>query len=188
MRKFIPNLLVVCGSGRKVGKTTVVKKLIKHFKENNNSGNFKIAAIKVSPHFHQDKQPQNIIMHDVNCNVYIENEINEKDSSLFFQAGANPVYYVETKDNNLSKAFYFIINHISDERLIICESGIIGRIFKPGILIYLESTIKKVENNDKVTNKNLADIIIQINENNLQAEILKAIQKIRVVENKWILS
>ncbi|PIY03262.1 MAG: hypothetical protein COZ21_09890, partial [Bacteroidetes bacterium CG_4_10_14_3_um_filter_31_20] len=69
-----------------------------------------------------------------------------------------------------------------------CESGIIGRIFKPGILIYLESTIKKVENNDKVTNKNLADIIIQINENNLQAEILKAIQKIRVVENKWILS
>ena len=185
MRKFFPNIMVVCGSGRKVGKTTIVRELISFFKENQ-----KIAAIKVSPHFYQDKQPQNIIMHDINCNVYIENEsdsyrINKKDSSLFFQAGASPVYYIETKDDKLENAFLFILKHIGDQRLIICESGILGRLFKPGILIYLESTIKKVENNDKVTNKNLADVIIQINENNLQAEVLKAIKKIRVVENKW---
>lgn len=185
MRKFIPNLLVVCGSGRKVGKTTVVRELINHFNGNNNSDNFKIAAIKVSPHFHDDKQPLNKIFQEDNCNVYIENKINSKDSSLFLQAGANPVYYVETNDNNISKAFYFILNHVPNGSLMICESGILGRIFKPGILIFLESEVNNVQDNDKITNRNIADIIVTVGENNLQKEVNNLKQKIKVVKSKW---
>lgn len=180
MRQFVPNLLVVCGSGRKVGKTTIIKGLIKHFKVKN-----KIAAIKVSPHFHDNKQSKSLLFQDVDCNVYLENGINTKDSSLFFQAGAEPSYYIETKDNKLENAFKFILQNIGDNRLIICESGILGRIFKPGVLIFVESNVNNVQDIDKITNRKIADIIVVVENGKLDDELTNLKKKIIVEENQW---
>jgi hypothetical protein len=180
MRKFIPNLLIVCGSGRNTGKTALVQSII-----NNNIEKNKIAAIKISPHFHADKQPREKIWHDVDCNIYIENEITQKDSSLFLQAGANPVYYLETKDYQLESAFNFILNHIGDSRLIISESGILGRIFKPGLLVFIESANNNDQDSIKITNRKNADIIISVKEGKLNEELIKLKNKIVVTENLW---
>lgn len=180
MRLFIPNLLIVCGSGRKVGKTTFVKSLITHFKEKNN-----IAAIKISSHLHSNKHPKNIIFQENDCNIYLENEITNKDSSLFFQAGAEPTYYIESKDYKLEKAFLFIINNIGDNRPIVCESGALARIFKPGILIFVESKVNNVQNNDKITNRKIADIIVTVENGKLNDELTNLKKKIIVEENQW---
>lgn len=180
MNNYLPNLLIVCGSGRNTGKTALVSTIIKVNKKNN-----KIAAIKVSPHFHADKQPQNIIMHDVDCNIYLEDEITTKDSSAFFQAGASPVYYVETKDYKLKEAFEFILKHIGDNRLVICESGVLGRIYKPGLLIFIESSINNIQDVNKITNRNTADFIITVEEGKLEEELLKIKNKISVIGNEW---
>lgn len=180
MSNYLPNVLIVCGSGRNTGKTALVSTIIKVNKQEN-----KIAAIKVSPHFHADKQPQNIIRHDVDCNIYLEDEITNKDSSAFFQAGASPVYYVETKDYKLKEAFEFILKHIGDDRLVICESGVLGRIFKPGLLIFIESSINNIQDVNKITNRNTADLIITVEEGKLEEELLKIKNKISVIGNEW---
>ena len=180
MRKLIPNLLIVYGAGRNIGKTALVKTLI-----NYNKVNFKIAAIKVSPHFHDDKQPKEKIWTDIDCNVYIENEINKKDSSLFLQAGANPVYYVETKDYKLEAVFNFIVSHIGDNRLIISESGILGRIFKPGLLIFIESSNNNIQDSNKIINRDIADLIISVEDGKLEDELNKIKQRVKVIENNW---
>ncbi len=185
MNNFKPNLLVVCGSGRKVGKTTIARGLIEYFSK---IYNVKIAAIKVSPHFHKDKQPKNKIFQDSNCNVYIENGINSKDSSLFLQAGAEPSYYVETKDNKLEKAFNFILNNIGDNRLIICESGVLGRLYKPGLLVFVDNNLhNNVQDNNKIINKSIADIIVVVENGNFEKELEILKNKISFSENKWIL-
>ena len=180
MIQFIPNLLIVCGSGRNTGKTALVKSIIKNKIEKN-----KIAAIKVSPHFHDDKQPKEKIWNDVDCNIYLENEITKKDSSLFLQAGANPVYYIETKDYQLEAAFNFILNHIGDSRLIISESGILGRIFKPGLLIFIESTNNNDQDSFKISNRKNADIIVTVEEGKLEEELISLNNKIVIIENQW---
>ncbi len=180
MRKFIPNLLIVCGSGRNTGKTALVQSIINNNKEKN-----KIAALKVSPHFHNDKQPKEKIWQDVDCNVYLENGITKKDSSLFYQAGANPVYYLEVKDYKLEAAFNFILSHIGDNRLIVSESGILGRIFKPGLFIFIESVYNNDQDSIKISNKNNADIIVTVEEGKLDEELLKLNNKIVISENQW---
>ncbi|MBI5540894.1 MAG: hypothetical protein HY951_12595 [Bacteroidia bacterium] len=180
MNHYLPNLLIVCGSGRNTGKTALVSKIIKVNKEKN-----KIAAIKVSPHFHADKQPKNKIWNDIDCNIYLEDEITTKDSSAFFQAGASPVYYLETKDYKLKEAFEIILKHIGDDRLIICESGVLGRIFKPGLLIFIESSINKVQDINKITNRNTADLIITVENGKLEDELLKIENKITIIGNEW---
>jgi hypothetical protein len=179
MKKFFPNLLIVCGSGRNIGKTAVITTIIA-----NNKGKNKIVAIKVSPHFHNDKQPKTIIWQDIDCNIYLENENTSKDSSLFLQSGADPVYYIETKDNKLKDAFIFILKQIGENRLIICESGVLARIFKPGLLIYVESSKTNFQDN-KILNRDIADFIITVEDGKLSDELLKVKNKITIFENKW---
>lgn len=183
MKLFIPNLLIVCGSGRKVGKTTIVRGLIEHFSK---ISNINIVAIKVSPHFHYNQQPNNLLFSDVNCNVYLENGINNKDSSLFYQAGAELSYYVETKDNKLEKAFEFILNHIGDSQFIICESGVLGRLYKPGLLVFVENILNNnIQDNNKIINKSIADVIVTVENGKLEKELENLKNKISVSENKW---
>lgn len=178
MRKLIPNLLVFCGSGRNIGKTALSGCVIRH-----SAKSLSVAAIKVSPHFHDNMNKETLVWQEEDCNIYQEKELNSKDSSKFLQAGANPVFYVETKDHKLDAAFKKLQEFIGKEKLIVCESGILARFVKPAVLIYIESAENTPENNKKFTNRNIADIIINVENNRLPKE-LEIINK-RIIASKW---
>lgn len=181
MRKEISNLLVICGSGQNVGKTTLVKSIIE-----NVSKKHEIAAIKVSPHKHSSDIEEQIFWQSDNCKVYLENHISNKDSSLFLHAGANPVFYIESDDSNLELAFETVLNHIGNDRLIICESGALARFFKPAILIYIEAEeLINNPNPKKNTNKEIADLIIQTKSGKLEENILEIKNRIDISNGKW---
>ncbi|MEI7596208.1 MAG: hypothetical protein WCK02_10710 [Bacteroidota bacterium] len=181
MRKEVSNLLVVCGSCQNVGKTTLVKSIIETV-----SKNHEIVAIKVSPHKHNSDIEEQIFWQSENCIIYLENQISKKDSSQFLQAGANPVFYIETDDSKLELAFEKILNQIGNDKLIICESGALTRFFKPRILIYIESEEHlNTPNSKKNNNKGIADLVILTQSDTLDVNILEIKNKITVTDGKW---
>ena len=182
MKKFLPNLLIVCGAGRNTGKSTLTKLLIHKYSALN-----EIAACKITPHFHEQPENKPLLWKTNDCKVYLENEINHKDSSQFLQAGANPVYYIECKDYKIEEAFKALSEHLGESKLLICESGFLANIYKPGILIFLETKNNTDLKADKFSLKEVADIKVCSEQGKLDTELEKVLQKIEISNNKWII-
>ncbi len=178
---FLPNMLIVCGAGRNTGKSTLTKLLIEKYSKGN-----RIAACKITPHFHEQPEDKLILWQNIDCKVYLENEINHKDSSQFLQAGANPVYYVECKDYKIEEAFEVLLQHLGENKLLICESGFLANIYKPGILIFLENKNNTDLKADKFSLKEIADIKVCSEQGKLDEELDKVLQMIEIVNNKWV--
>jgi hypothetical protein len=93
MKSRFKDLLLVTGSGRNVGKTTFICSVI--------AGNplQKMAAIKITPHFHDPGEGLIPIVENNNFRIFEETNIHsDKDTSRYLQAGARKSYYIQTND------------------------------------------------------------------------------------------
>lgn len=180
--KTIPNLLLFCGSGRNIGKTALLCSIIKHCKKE-----YKIAAIKISPNFHAINQSGIIVEKEEGFTIFREKEISDKDTSLFLQAGATVSYYIETDDKHIEAAFNIIYQIVAKDMLIVCESGKLANYIKPGLMAFVYSSEEKPETNKKETNKQPADLIIDVSEGKLEYWIKQVNHKIMVENGQWIL-
>lgn len=137
----LPNLLLVAGSGRNVGKTTVACNVVSEVSRMN-----EIVAIKVSPHFHQLTDSLLILMEVPGLVIAEERDrATGKDSSRFLRGGATKSYYVQGSDETIPLLAEWIKHNIAGDIPIVCESGGLGRHIEPGgaIYIYSESDKKK---------------------------------------------
>lgn len=130
----IPNLLMIAGTGRKVGKTTFACALI-----SSASQKHEVVGIKISPHLHHQTEGQKIL-HQNDKFLIIEetNPDSEKDSSRMLRAGATKVYYLQTIDKNIREPFVLLLNLIHKHQAVICESGALLEYAKPGIFLLVK--------------------------------------------------
>ena len=134
--KHRPDFLIISGNGRNTGKTSYACRVISKI-----SSSFPITAIKVSPHFHPDRNSSNIILSEENFMICRENEPDgNKDSSRMLQAGARKVYYIETTDGHLEKAMTVLLENIGVEGPVICESGGMRKLVEPSLFLLLKLT------------------------------------------------
>ena len=126
--------MLISGTGRNTGKTTVSCKLIDAFKH------LQVVAVKISPHFH--KQPNNIPLAESKGKYQIFKETlrnTGKDSSRMLDAGASSVFYIQCNKNSLPEAFKKVNEYISATSPVICESGGLSGYIKPGLHILMHS-------------------------------------------------
>ena len=129
----MPELLLIAGTGRNSGKTTLACHIIKNF-----SSMFPIVAIKITPHFHQTNNSDMTIIERENLIIIDEaNDETRKDSSLILKAGAIKSYFVMAKDDQLKEALLLIIKQIPDKIPIVCESGGLRHWVEPGIFLMM---------------------------------------------------
>ena len=64
---FIPNMLLIAGTGTKSGKTTFACRVIEQLKDTG------IIAIKITPHFHETTPGLHLIREEEGWSVYREN-------------------------------------------------------------------------------------------------------------------
>lgn len=130
----IPNLLMIAGTGRKVGKTTLACELIWQ-----TSLKYSVIAIKISPHFHEQAPGQHFIAQNSDYHIIEETNPNTaKDSSRMLQAGACKVYYIQTNDSNLYKTLSLVFKLVPNNLPMICESGALLRYAKPGLFLLVK--------------------------------------------------
>ena len=132
-KTYCPNILTVSGMGRKVGKTTLACSLIKKL-----SADSKVIGIKISPHFHEVDYHSSLTEKPQSFAVYEEDRSDRgKDSSYMLAAGADKVYYVQTRDEYLEEVWEFLTGLLGKDTPVIIESGRIHDLVQPGISLLL---------------------------------------------------
>ncbi len=131
---FIPNLLLIAGTGTRSGKTTIACRIIEQFKHLN------ITAIKISPHFHETTPGLKTINEDTGFAIYEETKTDStKDTSRMLHAGASKVYFAKVLDDKLLFVFNRIKDHIPERVPIVCESPALRDFVEPGVFIIISS-------------------------------------------------
>ena len=137
----IPNLLLVSGSGRNSGKTTLVCEIIKNI-----STSRAVYAIKISPHFHKLSEKQELLTQQRGFKIFREkDQHSNKDSSRMLRAGAADALYIQCDDLNVAAAFQNVLQLIPKNAPVVGESGSLAKYFKPALHLH----VRNVNNNDK---------------------------------------
>jgi len=131
----LPNLLLIAGSGRNTGKTSVACNILSEISQLTNA-----FAIKVSPHFHHLTDNLKVILEMPGLIIAEEKDYNSgKDSSRFLRSGATRSWYVQGKDFKMKILAEWLKNNIPTDIPVVCESGGIGKFIIPGGAIYIKS-------------------------------------------------
>jgi hypothetical protein len=134
------NILLISGSGRNVGKTSFICKVI--------AGNLnqKLIAVKITPHFHEPTPGLVAISITPNYRVYHETDSNSgKDSSLFLKSGAEKVFYIQSTDLFLKEAFLIAISECNPNLPIITESAALRKYITPGLYLFIQKKSEEVK-------------------------------------------
>ena len=177
MLMHMPELLLIAGTGRNSGKTTLACKIIKEI-----SQFVAVVAIKITPHFHENSTNGKIILE--RADLVIVEELDAtflKDSCLMLKAGAMKSFFVMAKDENLGEAFQVIRQFISTGVAIICESGGSRKWIKPGLFLMLNHSDNTSLKPGGEVLKQVADQLITFNGREIDFDY----KKITFSENKW---
>lgn len=132
---YIPRLLIVAGTGRKTGKTTIACKIIRDFSNSN------ITAVKISSHLHD---PQDHLVSIYRSDGYLiwEEKSSEsgKDSSEFLKSGAKRSFYIQALKENSAGAFMKLLELLPYSSPIVCESPSLAATVMPGALIIVSGS------------------------------------------------
>ncbi|WP_319503122.1 hypothetical protein [uncultured Draconibacterium sp.] len=168
-----PNLLLIAGNGRNVGKTYFACRVIESL-----SKQAPITGLKITSHIHAHNS-NDVLLKDKHYLILQEKQITGKDSSLMLQAGAKQVFFVMAEPKYLPEAFDKLSAYLP-ETPIVCESGGLHDIIHPGLFYFIQLKETQV----KKTQHLIHNPIIVINDGeNLKFDYTK----IQLINNKFSL-
>jgi hypothetical protein len=154
--KDFKNILLISGSGRNCGKTTLACNIIRLLSETED-----VFALKISPHFHQTGNKQKLIFEGLDYRIFRETDMNSnKDSSRMLKAGAKDVFFIQSEDNKLIDVYDSLKKHLPENSPIVCESGSFANVFKPGYHILVKANSEGQTKKSFSTNLDKANIIV----------------------------
>lgn len=175
----MPEILLIAGTGRNSGKTTLACNVIRKFSTFNS-----IIALKITPHFHKYIQSKNVLFNS--SDLYIAEETDSttgKDSSLMLEAGARQSFFIMATDAHLGTAIREICKIIPPNALLVCESGGLRHHVVPGLFFMMNKIDDEVVKPGAEKLKILADRLIRFNGKNIDFDL----DTIELKDNQWIL-
>lgn len=130
------SLLIVGGTGRNVGKTEFVCRLIMKLSQVQ-----KVCALKVSAVYPDETDHHGDHRNEQQDDCLSEERRREtpKDTSRMLRAGAYRVFYLRGNDEKIVNGFAEFKKLIPPDVLIICESNSLAKFVKPGLFIAVAS-------------------------------------------------
>ncbi len=129
----LPDFILISGSGKKVGKTYLAVGLIAYF-----SPTEPIVALKISPHTHDDVGKSMMVEGNCRFTIYRDLEPHDRNSGQYLKAGARASYFMEVRDEHLPEALQVFLQLCNPAgKRVICESGALGRLFRPSVMIFI---------------------------------------------------
>lgn len=175
------NLLLIGGSGRNVGKSTLANYIIKNISHKHNVIGLKVSTLRIGEEqFHGD---EHIISENGYKITQEDSKIPHKDTAQMIACGARKAYYLQTKEDFVLEAYTeFEKKYNPDHLPVICESRALRKYIKPGLfLIIVDPANRK---NDSMQFENLADQILYYRHNDL-TEISQFAESIEYDEFNW---
>lgn len=120
---------MIAGNGRESGKTTLACRLISRI-----GAIAPVVAIKISPHKHEGSNGISIVEED--------SRTSGKDSARMLAAGALQSLYIMADDKELTELVP-LLSELSVNHYIICESGGLRHVIKPGLFVIVNESGRK---------------------------------------------
>jgi hypothetical protein len=127
----LPNWLLISGSGRNVGKTSLICRIIHEITD------LKPVTVKISSHLHPLPEDSEWIIRKEDYAVIRETRINSKDSSKMLQSGAASAYYAQGPDFRLPEILS-ALTPFTQNNPVICESGGLRKLIVPGVYLLIK--------------------------------------------------
>ncbi len=182
MRKY-DNLIIIGGTGRNIGKTTLAEKLIARF-----SGEVPVTALKIANIKPGDETFHGHDIRTFQDKIRIEKETRtdgHKDSMRFLKAGAAASWYIQTEDAYLPETFPEIEKILRKSPWIICESNSLRNFVRPAVFVMIrgKETFSAKKGVDDLLRQ--ADAV----EEAFQEKAFEAlINRIKISDRKFVLS
>jgi hypothetical protein len=155
MEKKRDNIILLAGNGQNAGKTLFACQLISSLR-------IKVIGIKICPHFHHLPSDTNFIVKTENYQIIKENkQEGSKDSNRLLNAGADKVFYIQTKDEHLNDVLCYLDKIICSATPIIIESGGLRNIIEPGLFLMIENKNNRKLKPNTLYFRKLADVNIE---------------------------
>lgn len=124
-----PNIVLLSGTGRNVGKTTFVCSLLKHFTD------LRLVTVKVSPHWHRTVYGEVLLFEDMRLLLTQETSNNSnKDTARMLRCGAAQVYYLQhTDEDAMMQAFNYLVKTSQEGAPMIIESALLAKYVRPAL-------------------------------------------------------
>ena len=175
------HLLIVAGTGRNVGKTEFVCRLIDKI-----SSMCEIYSLKVSAVYPDEENYHGNHSEDLSKD-YLFEEIRRdtvKDTSRMLRAGARKAFYLRSDSAGIARGFSDFRKLIPDKAVIVCESNSLCQFVKPGLLILISSADEPIKPRARILLKH-ADMIVVSDKISGFPEL----DRIELLDtNKWFLS
>jgi len=156
MENFYKNILIIGGTGRNTGKSTLVEMMISKF-----SGFNEIIALKTSMLLPGEKYlhgNHKLVKPDEYTLIEETHRNTNKDSSRFLRAGASKSFFLSTGELAIKDAFEDFMKNIPADSFVIAESNVLAELIKPAVFIMIVDN-----NNIKPSAKKLiekADLVV----------------------------
>ena len=152
-----PQLLLIGGTGRNVGKTEFTCRMIARFAAEHNIHALKVSTMYPDEHIYHGRHE-----HDAaDFFLYEEHRRNSgKDTARMLKAGAKRVFYLQCEDVQIVKGFKEFSQKIPPHTPVVCESNSLGIYVQPGISVMVTSPQVDIKKRAQVQLKN-ADLIIE---------------------------
>lgn len=175
-RKYLPGWLLVCGSGRNVGKSWLIEALLKRFSPGQD-----IISLKISPHRHKVSDGQSLVSQGNDYSLFREENVSSYDSGRFLAAGASVSYYLECQDEHLETALQDFIQRIDPGAVVCCESGRLGYHLRPGLMLFIRGDDQSLSLRKQELSE-LSDHVLPG-----QSEMHDFVDSIQLVNGQWSL-
>lgn len=167
---YLPNLIIIGGSSRNVGKTTLALSLVRKYAASEKITGLKVSSLRPDENsFHGNHTDKPVSKFRI---LEEKNYIADKDTSKLLKAGAQKVFYIEATNDYLLPAFEEFLSVNSGKGPIICESGSLRNIVKPGLFVLLKHYDAALIKPGFQVSEALADITITIDPDKKTADDL----------------
>jgi hypothetical protein len=127
-----PGFIIIGGTGRDSGKSSLAEMLIRRFASRG------VTGIKITPHFHPDLSGLSLLADGEGFKVYEEsNRSSDKDSARMLRAGATRVILIVAGSSSVAEAFSAVLPLLSRGMPVVCESPALRRLVHPDLFIIM---------------------------------------------------
>lgn len=172
-------LLIIGGTGRDSGKSTLAERLIARFADRG------IIGLKITPHDHPDMSGLTLIAEGEWFKVFEERCLSsDKDSSRMLRAGAEKVFLIVSASSSAGDAWLSLQSFLPIDVPVVCESPALRRCVDPDLFIIMTHGQSGNYDSKKIDDLlPLADLILTIAElHSGKAEIIDLDE-----DNRWYL-
>lgn len=176
----LDRLLLIAGTGRNVGKTTLACELIQEISKKK-----EVVGIKISPHIHSQNEGGELVAETDHYSIYREQDKNkEYDSSRMLKAGAKKVFYIQSEDHKVYEAFEQLLPELDENIAIVCESGGLRNYVKPSLFLMCKRKGEEIQKEKAKILLPKADKLFEFSTNNFDTNTSLIIYN----GLKWIIS